>query len=354
MLVYEYAGNLHVHSTYSDGSGDISEIARAAEKAAIDFVGINDHHSLAGLKDGAEGWHGKVLVLIGMENNHNYHHYLSYGVSREVPDNTNHPQEVIDAVNAQQGIGFIAHPFEKGSRLVFGGHAYTWNDWSVEGFTGISIWNYSSQWRDGATGIIKALYQLYLDPHQAITGPCPEALAKLDQIAQKRRVTVIGGSDAHAVKIRYGPFSPCIFPYEFLFRTVNTHVLLPAPLTGTVAEDKKSIYRALAEGNCFVAFDYYLPSKGFRFRAEKGDTLLAMGEETDFSTGWVIRVTLPGQGEMTLIRNGDIVLQKEAAAVEAPVEEPGAYRVAVRQRRRFRKVPWIYSNYLYFRQPRKH
>ncbi|WP_366924807.1 PHP domain-containing protein [Metallumcola ferriviriculae] len=349
MSVYEYTGNLHVHSTYSDGSGDIPEIAAAAGKAGIDFVGINDHHTLAGMKDGLEGWRDGVLILVGMENNHNNHHYLSYGASTEVPDNTDNPQKVIDAVNAQHGIGFIAHPFEKGSRMVFGGHAYTWDDWSVKGYTGISIWNYSSQWRDGATGLVQALYNLYLKPHRPITGPCSEALAKLDEVAQQRRITAIGGSDAHAVKIKYGPLSPCIFPYQFLFRTVNTHVLLDSPLTGDVEIDKVKIYRALAEGKCFVAFDFYKPTKGFRYWAVNGERLLSMGQAVDFSGGWEMKAELPDKGDISIIRNGHVVIQETGRSVKMLVEKPGAYRLAVRQRRGLGSLPWIYSNYLYFR-----
>ncbi|MBO8168055.1 MAG: CehA/McbA family metallohydrolase [Thermoanaerobacteraceae bacterium] len=349
MLDYEYVGNLHVHSTYSDGTGDIADIVKAARKASVDFIGLNDHHTLGALKDGYEGWHDGVLLLVGMENNHNYHHYLSYGVTEEVPDNTENPQEVIDHVNGQGGIGFIAHPFEKGSRLVFGGHAYTWNNWAVKGFTGICVWNYSSQWRDGATSFLKALYQIYLNPHYAITGACPRALAKLDEIARERKVVAIGGTDAHAVNVKYGPFTACIFPYEFLFRTVNTHVLLAAPLSGDLNSDKIGIYGALRHGHCFVAFDYYFSANGFRFWAENGRELLNMGDETRFTTGWQLRAKLPGAGEISVIHNGQRIHSEKTAELTFAVRDPGVYRLEVRRRKGGKMIPWIYSNFIYFR-----
>ncbi|MGI6553209.1 MAG: hypothetical protein ACOX37_09430 [Bacillota bacterium] len=62
---------------------------------------------------------------------------------------------------SQQGLGFIAHPHEKGSKLVLDGDFFPWVDWEVDGYTGIEIWNYSSQFRDGATSL----------PRRPIPGP---------------------------------------------------------------------------------------------------------------------------------------------------------------------------------------
>ena len=349
MLNCEYVGNLHVHSWYSDGTGSIYQIAQAARETSIDFVGINDHHTLGAKQDGLEGWHEDVLILVGMENNHKYNHYISYGVELVVPDNTEHPQVVIDAVNKQGGIGFLAHPFEKGSRFVFGGHAYTWEDWQITGFTGISIWNYSSQWRDGISNIPVALWQAYVAPHRAITGPCPRALAKLDQLAQKRKVVAIGATDAHAVNVQYGPFKRCIFPYEFLFRTVNTHVLLDGELEQRLVLDKDRIYKALGNGQCFVAFDYYQSARGFRYWAEKGRELANMGEERSYEPGWRLKAVLPFKGQISLIRNGEKVFQDYGKEMNYRVKESGAYRVEVTMKNKLMIKPWIYSNYIYFR-----
>ena len=47
--MYEYLGNLHMHSTYSDGSLDIEDIAARAAQAGLDFIIITDHYTLKGL-----------------------------------------------------------------------------------------------------------------------------------------------------------------------------------------------------------------------------------------------------------------------------------------------------------------
>ena len=44
------AGIIHVHSTFSDGSGTPAEIMEAANRANIDFVILTDHNNLCGQK----------------------------------------------------------------------------------------------------------------------------------------------------------------------------------------------------------------------------------------------------------------------------------------------------------------
>ena len=90
--------------------------------------------------------------------------------------------------------------------------------------------------------------RLALNPQKFIVGPEPRTLALWDELlAQGKRITAVGNSDAHATPMRMGPFQRIIFPYEFLFRAVNTHILLERPLTGDLTQDKKMILRAICE-----------------------------------------------------------------------------------------------------------
>ncbi|MGI6553208.1 MAG: PHP domain-containing protein [Bacillota bacterium] len=90
--MYEYIGNLHVHSLYSDGTGSMEEIASAAAKAGIDFVIVTDHGTLQALREGKEGWYKEVLILIGMEINRPCNHYLALNIEREIADNSQDPR----------------------------------------------------------------------------------------------------------------------------------------------------------------------------------------------------------------------------------------------------------------------
>ena len=82
---------------------------------------------------------------------------------------------------------------------------------------------------------------------------------------QKRRVVAIGGSDAHALLMRFGPLTRIIYPYEFHFRAINTHVFIQDPLSGDVNSDKKMIYDAIAAGHCFIGYDLSLAHARFSF-----------------------------------------------------------------------------------------
>ena len=67
-----------------------------------------------------------------------------------------------------------------------------------------------------------------------------------------------------------------VFPYEFLFRQVNTHVLVDSAPNGDVSNDRSLVLAALAAGHCFVAYDGAAPARGFRFSAnsERGTNLI--------------------------------------------------------------------------------
>lgn len=346
-MLYEYTGNLHIHTTYSDGSGNIEDVVMAAKKAGIDFVGITDHNTLKGYKEGKEGWYDDVLVLIGAELNTRYNHYLAFDVNEDIRDHTSNPQQTIDEVKKQGGFGFIAHPFEKGSRLVFEGKAFTWNAWNVKGYTGISIWNYCSRWRDAVTSIVKGFYCYYINRTHQI-GPDDETLRKWDELTQTRKVVGIGCSDAHAHRVRYGFLKLTIFPYEYLFKTVNTHVLLSKPLTKDFHADRRMIYDALKHGHCFIGFDLYWNSRGFRYWAEKGRTRFLMGDGMDLSADIVLKVEVPRMGIIRLIHNGKLILTKKERFITVPVKHKGSYRVEVYSKNFLGSpLPWIYSNPIY-------
>jgi len=40
---FEYVGNLHIHTTHSDGGGGVKEVAEAARAVGLDFIILNDH-----------------------------------------------------------------------------------------------------------------------------------------------------------------------------------------------------------------------------------------------------------------------------------------------------------------------
>src|SRR5687768_14019662 len=76
-LMQDLACVVHLHSGYSDGTGTVPEIARAARRARADVVLLTDHDTLEAKRRGEEGWYGEVLVLVGEEvSPRRRNHYL--------------------------------------------------------------------------------------------------------------------------------------------------------------------------------------------------------------------------------------------------------------------------------------
>lgn len=351
MNTYEYIGHMHIHSNCSDGSGSIEEITRAGREAGLDFVAVTDHNTLAGREKGFEGWHNGILVLIGVELGYKKNHYIAFGVNKLVSADDRDPQKTIDAVNAQGGFGYLAHPGEKPNPAFLGGSFYPWDRWDVEGLTGLEIWNFSSIWREAYRNKLAALFWYYADRYRAARYPEPETLKKWDLLTVRRPVVAFGGTDAHAFLVNLGIIRLSFFAYKFLFRTINTHLLLKEELSRQSGRALEQVLGALRRGSFFIGSDYLFSTRGFRFSAYSGDEKIAdMGGETHFSSRHtVLHINSPSRrGLARIIRNGKPIYESREKNVVFEVRQPGVFRAEVHWCPRLGKpVPWIYSNPIY-------
>ena len=330
-ILYEYTGNIHIHSRFSDGSGTVPQIIRAARAARLDFIVLTDHRTLAARR--YRGRHRGLLVLVGEELGESSGHYLGLGIREASP--ATRPREMIAAVAAQGGVGIIAHPDDR---------LFPWPDWNVEGYDGLSLWNFTSQWRWSLRGWRWLVYPFF--PALAITAPPAATRTRWDAANRGREgrlIAAIGASDAHAFGWRPLGLPLVILPYRLLFRAINTHVLLDRPLSGRPDEDEGLILDALRRGSSFVANDLHRSARGFRFWAEGRDGCWGMG--TILPAGSIRRllVELPSPGWMVLLRDGRPVRAAfgRSLALEAP--PPGLYRVEVYLDPRAERG-WIFSN----------
>ena len=100
----ELVCNLHIHSKYSDGTGDYATIANAALRQNLDVVIITDHNVLVeGVERFIESDGKKVLLLTGEEvHDQNRlpqkNHTLVIGARREVSSFAGDPQKLMDEV----------------------------------------------------------------------------------------------------------------------------------------------------------------------------------------------------------------------------------------------------------------
>jgi hypothetical protein len=345
--MFEYVGAIHVHSIFSDGSGEVKEIAGLANESGLDFLILTDHNTLRALKEGSEGWYNNTLLLVGCEINdkENKNHYLAFNINDTFSTRIS-AKDYVKKVKEAGGIGFLAHPHEKRTHMKE--HPpYPWIEWDTDDFTGIEIWNHMSEWMENLTEQNK--YQNFVHPLKSITKPPEPTLILWDELSLNRRVVGIGGIDAHAHKYNVlGFFEVEVFPYKVLFKSIRTHILTQAEIhpgegsTG-LPEAKKIIYDSLENGNCFVANDYHGDSKGFRFFAEMNNKIYNMGESILDDGKLQFRVLVPApKAEIRLIRNGALINRIEDQECEFIINKNGAYRVEVY----LNGNAWIYSNHI--------
>ncbi|MBI3009563.1 MAG: hypothetical protein HYY57_01075 [Candidatus Omnitrophica bacterium] len=301
----DYAGALHIHTTYShDAHGTFQDAVRAANAQGLDYLIITEHNHLKGLQEGLQGMHGSVL--------------------REKLS----AQEIIDEVARQGGLSFIAHPYFEKAR---------WRDWSAAGFTGMEAYNVAHDTLD-ENKIRLALWTLTApaEPfYYSILDRPYDPLSKWDElIRQHGRVVGIGGTDAHEFHVGGLKFAP----YEVMFQMVRTHVLIPGALTD------QAVYEALRKGHAYLAIELVAPAKGFNFLAlrkgKKEEIVGIMGDEITFEPDLILQAILPTPAELTLFQDGQPVATTTEQEWSFPLTQHGVYRLEAMRHGK----PWIYSN----------
>lgn len=329
----DVAGVIHVHTTYShDAHGTFEDVVRAANAQSLDYVITTEHNNLRALREGKQGWHGAVLVLIGEEISTRSGHYLALNVTEEIDRSRLTPQQIIDEVNRQGGLGFIAHPYFKHCR---------WRDWTVSGFTGMEAYNVAHDTLD-ENKLRLALWTLTSPPepfYLSIIDRPYDPLARWDHLIQQHsRVVGIGSTDAHEFHL----FGVKFAPYEIMFRMIRTHLLVPAtPLTPEL------VYDALRRGHAYLELNLVADAeKDFTFFAEADQRVLGiMGDEVTLVPRLQLTLNLPSPATLTLFKDGAAIQTVTGTTWRVPVIDAGVYRLEASKHGR----PWIISNPIYIR-----
>ena len=332
-------GAIHIHTTYSDGTSTIKQIARAAKKAGLEWIIITDHNNLTGLKE--EGWYDGVAVIVGEEISPKAgDHYLAFDIKQTISENS-HPQDYINEVNRQGGFGFIAHPDESTHRK----HhlpPLIWTDWEIKGFQGLEIWNYLSDWGDQYNPK-HALYD-YLFRNHSLKGPTTKVLNWWDKLNNENKeiFPAIGSLDAHALKYTYKKiFILKIFSYKDCFKTLTNYVYLEEKLSPSFDKAKKQIYDAVRLGNNLIINRVWSKkSDEISFYIENNLKKAFSGDKIAFNEENILTVKLPKIGNIRILYNGKIIRDVNTYEFQMSDLKLGKYRLEVRYKNR----PWIFSN----------
>jgi predicted metal-dependent phosphoesterase TrpH len=116
-----YAGksgraDVHMHSTYSDGSGSIQEILDHVQKnTSLDVIAITDHDVIEGSLRARDLWqHGgyRFDFIVGEEVSTKEGHLLGLFIEKRVPAGLS-MERSIDLIHEQGGLAVIAHPLHR-------------------------------------------------------------------------------------------------------------------------------------------------------------------------------------------------------------------------------------------------
>jgi hypothetical protein len=221
---------------------------------------------------------------------------------------------------------------------------YPWVDWNVSGFAGLSIWDLMGDW----TATLNSPWSVLrgaLTPGRVLTGPLRKTIERWDALTQRGHVVAIGEIDNHGTRKRLAVFSKTIFPFEFAFRTIRTHVLQEKAWSGQLDSDRESLYEALRGGRSYISLDLWNDPRGFEVHVVDKEGRTEMGGQHTRRGPTLIEVKLPSRGRIRILRNGRVIrMESYRSYMERDVDLPGVYRVEIDQHVGGRWRPWIFSN----------
>ena len=262
-------GAYHVHTTWSDGSGDRASVAAAAARAGLQFVIFTDHGDGTRQPSAPEYIEG-VLCLDGVEVSTNGGHYVAIDIPTAPYPLGGDAAAVVEDVARLGGFGIAAHPHHPRAALA-------WGDWSAP-VDAIEWLNLDSEWRDErALRLARVPFDYLLRPAHTITSLLDRqvsSLEQLDTLARSRPVVGLAAVDAHGAGRREGEGSAGTFGvgpgYEASFRSISNRVLLHRPLEGEAISDSRLILEAIRKGSVYSVVDG-IASGGLLRRTSNGE-----------------------------------------------------------------------------------
>jgi len=342
------SGAYHVHSSRSDGSGTVDDIARAAARAGLRFVIFTDHGDATRVPDPPTYRHD-VLCIDAVEISTMSGHVVALGLAGAAPyPLAGEARDVIEDIHRLGGWAVAAHPNSPRDALRWQG---SWN-----GLDGLEWFNVDSEWRGQPYTRLAAvaLRSLFRAPESVATlfqSPA-RSLARLDTLSASRPSFTLAALDAHA-RLGQDVDGPVpaksyalAFPgYETMFRTVSQTVKIDGPLSGDASTDAAAVLAAIGAGRSFSVMRAFVDAPGaLQFsasgssgRVDYGGTLPVADE------GVTIHAAVPAgtHARLVLIRGGAEVTSG-IDTLDFKAEQAGPYRVEARLIDR--PVPWIVSN----------
>jgi hypothetical protein len=349
----EYKGVVHVHSFLGGHStGTFDAIIAAAKQNQLDFVVMTEHTS-ANFNTAAmtlKDVHSGVLFINGNEVSAPTKERLLIfpGDESAITAEDSSVADVIARTKARSALALVAYPEE-------------FKSWSAPGYDGVEVYNVYTNARkiNPLVMLFDGLwsYRSYPDLLFATFYARPANGLRLWDNAIRltgKQLVATAGNDSHAnVGLSLNDASGKTWvgfkadPYERSFHLVRMHLLLP---TGETL-NSNSLVQSFSAGHCFIGFDLFGDTSGFRFTATNGSDQKIQGDEIAAGSGVTLSVQAPVNARVVLLKDGQTF--SEATGIkeqEYAVTEKGSYRVEVYLPQLPGPVseqPWIISNPIY-------
>ena len=315
---YNSVGAIHIHSVYSDGTGNVDSISKAAKKAGLDWIIITDHNSF----EIEEGIYNGVYVIKGEEiSPKGENHYLALGINKYIQPNKN-AKHNIEAVKLNGGFGFAAHPNEgvnsKGQMRLNKHQPIKWTNKNI--FT---------------------LAYAFLCKNKLVKSANSNSLSWWDDLNNELEdiVPAIGGIDAHALKIKDYIIPVTIFPYESMFKTIVNIVTSDEEFKTDFFAKKEQILEALKSGRNLIinrAVSKEIPV----INVSNRNQAVTSGESINLDNETLLNVQTKKKGSIKIFHNGKEIKSVISNSIKMLLNEVGKYRVEIK----FGERGFAYSN----------
>jgi hypothetical protein len=179
-----YRGELHAHTTHSDGALSPRGLLEAATQAGLDFIAVTDHNTITALdlasREPTVGSAGLPMVIPGLELTTFYGHAVALGVREYVSWHEakldGGMSTLASTVHEMGGLFVIAHPFSPGYP-VCAGCQWEYENTDMSTVDLMEVW--SGPWQRGILWNVPAVRWW-------------EA-----ELAQGRRITGVAARDVH-------------------------------------------------------------------------------------------------------------------------------------------------------------
>lgn len=338
-MFYHYPGALHMHTTYSDGSGTVTDLAAAAARAGLRWIIVTDHDDTRAQAE--QGWYSDVAVIAGYEITPDRNHYLVAGLD-ELVSKEQSPADYVDEVAEKGGLGIVAHPDEHVTHELT--EPYRWEDWGIRGFDGVELWNYMSEWIEKYTR--RRRYFNFFFPQLIVRGPTDNTVQWWDELAvEGEHATGVFGVDAHATRVDAFGRTWEVYPYERLFNTLTDYIVLDEPLSDDFGSATRQVLNAIRNGRVLMANRTWGDAAEMSFVARLSDgRMLSAGDTAPLNDHVVIDFLAPNPANITLYRNGSSIASVNGVrTLTFDAREPGHYRV---EARRWGQL-WLMTNHIH-------